>query len=137
MARLELGVFLVVAPSACSTSTRRVSPPTAQREEEPSTVEPSQLTTFVPIGTLRREATFADYVVRVYRDADLPDSPVASFEVLKGGKRVWAEVGERFCIGLPRDEWAKDEQQPEPPDLKPVTVRVGQDITGHGIPEAR
>jgi hypothetical protein len=73
--------------------------------------------TFVPTGTLVLEQTYQDYSLRIYQD---PHSMFhQSFEILRGNLRIHAQAGGVFYYN----------------DMSIDTpLRMGQDITGDGIP---
>jgi len=77
--------------------------------------------------TVKAESTrFKDYTIRLYRQADCeaePESRIAGLEILKAGRRVYAETGYSFALGYPLD-------QDQPPDS--VRPTVGMDFTGAG-----
>jgi hypothetical protein len=78
---------------------------------------------------MKMHATFQDYEIRVF---DSEDCDAAMFkdrsglEILKAGKRVYAETGYGYAVGYPLE-------QDQPPDS--VKLKVGDDITGEGQPE--
>lgn len=79
-----------------------------------------------------RTTTFHDYQIRLYTpdnpntDGMTPDSHFAGFEILKAGKRVYAQTGYSFAIGY----FLAQDQSPD--SVKPV---VGMDFTGEGRPD--
>jgi hypothetical protein len=81
----------------------------------------------VPV-TPHQQETVAPYVANIYFDAKAKDGSDAYFEILKDGKRVYAqkakEKGEKFFIGT----MYKDD-----PDA--AMVKMGMDITGDGQPD--
>lgn len=72
---------------------------------------------------------FHDYEIRLYGNPDdcdaEPETPISGIEILKAGKRVYAQAGYSFAIG-----YALEQDQPAD-SLKPV---VGMDFTGEGKP---
>lgn len=78
--------------------------------------------------TPAQSATFREYTIRLYRqDCSLPpQSHIAGVEILKSGRRVYAQTGYSFALGYPLAE-------DQPPDgVKP---EVGMDFSGRGLPE--
>ena len=78
--------------------------------------------------TPHQEETVAPYVARIYFDAKAKDGSDSYFEILKDGKRVYAQKartkGEKFFIGT----MYKD-------DTDAAMVKMGMDITGAGQPD--
>ena len=72
---------------------------------------------FEPKGPVRDEQSFGDYTVRIYRKGE------ASFEILRGGVRVYADRGYYFRFGSFNEEFKTDS-----------LISIGSDITGDGIP---
>lgn len=71
---------------------------------------------FVPTGPLQAQEFYGEYRVRIYRGDFL-----ASFEILRGAERVYAEVGHYFQIGdVNRRERAEG------------PLAMGGDVTGDG-----
>ena len=69
---------------------------------------------------------FQDYDIRLYHQADCaaePESRIAGLEILKAGKRVYAQTGYSFALGYPL------EQDQSPDSVKPT---LGMDFTGAG-----
>ena len=71
--------------------------------------------------TLKDEASFGDYTVRVWSGSWV----YGYFEILKNGERVYLQEGGVFHIG-----W---DNKYHPDEGAPV-LRIGEDITGRGIP---
>jgi hypothetical protein len=72
------------------------------------------------VGLLESEESFKDYTLRICRDDDTGDG---SFEILHEGKQVHLQHGHKFQLPSSDD-----------PDAKEPLLRVGQDITGEGVP---
>lgn len=51
---------------------------------------------FKPVGTLQQETKFRDYTVRIYRDMETGDG---CFEILRAGRRIYAQKGIWFEVG--------------------------------------
>ena len=79
-----------------------------------------------------KTTTFHDYQIRLYLPDNpntpgmTPDSRFAGFEILKNGKRVYAQTGYSFAIGY----FLSQDQSPDS-----VKLQVGNDLTGEGVPE--
>src|SRR5579863_9750021 len=72
---------------------------------------------------------FHDYEVRLYGNKDCdaePESRIAGFEILQGGKRVYMQTGYSFAVGYPLE-------QDQSPDS--VKIDIGTDLTGEGVPD--
>ena len=79
-----------------------------------------QETPIVSAENLRRQETFADYTVRIYRDYE---SGAGLFQILRDSVIVYSRSGSAFDIGhvwvdFPKEDW----------------TRIGSDITGDGEP---
>jgi hypothetical protein len=81
------------------------------------------LVAFSPVGELEEEQTFQDYTVRVYGETKRFPVGEGSFEILRGGRRIYADKGGYFSVGT-ACEGEKDT------DL----TAMGKDITGTGRP---
>ena len=78
---------------------------------------------------MKTHATFQDYEIRVFDSVDCDEAVFkdrSGLEILKGGKRVYAETGYGYAVGYPLE-------QDQPPDS--VKLKVGDDITGQGQSE--
>jgi len=75
------------------------------------------------------ESIYQNYTVRFYGDKSCgaePETHIAGFEILKGGKRVYTQTGYSFSLGYALDH----DQSPDS-----VPVQPGTDMTGEGIPD--
>ena len=80
-------------------------------------------------GTPCPVSKYMDYEVRLYdtgRCATADFKGKAGFEILRDGKRLYAQTGYSFALGYPL------EQDQSPDSVKPV---VGMDFTGEGRPD--
>ncbi len=68
------------------------------------------------------EVSFGDYIVRVWTGPWV----YGYFEILKNGERVYAKNGGSFFIGRDNRKYHPDKDAP--------ILRIGEDITGRGIP---
>ena len=76
-----------------------------------------------------QDIAFHDYEIRLYDDSRCeaePETPKAGFEILKGGQRVAGGTGYSYAIGYALQE----DQSPDS-----VRLKVGDDVTGEGIPD--
>ena len=78
---------------------------------------------------MKTHAVFQEYEIRVFDSVSCDDAVFkdrSGLEILKDGKRVYAETGYGYSVGYPLE-------QDQPPDS--VKLKVGDDITGEGQPE--
>lgn len=107
MTRIAAVVFLAAALAV-------FSPAGITAEPIPYGVVP--LDEFVPTGPLQAEDSHGEYRVRIYRN-----DFTASYEILRGNDRVYAEVGHYFSTG-----------DPNRPGRREGVAAMGDDITGDG-----
>jgi hypothetical protein len=92
-------------------------------------VKPPTKDIFAYPSLMQAHIYLQDYEIRVF-DSFPCEEPLfkdrSGLEILKAGKRVFAQTGYGFAIGYPLD-------QDQPPDS--VRIKGGDDITGEGQPE--
>ncbi len=114
------------------------APPPAfptQSPPPPLTVQPTRLpqrpgevdpAAFLPYGVVQEEQSFGDYTVRVYKANPENWCSATSFEILRGGQRIYAYNGLcRLYIG----HFMNEQQTGE------TVIPMGTDITADGIPD--
>jgi hypothetical protein len=79
-----------------------------------------------PFGDLQEEQIFKDYTVRIYRNGpEIPfnGSDIACFEILRAGKQVYFQTGNKFEIGNSGNS-----------DITNKLIAIGQSITSDKQP---
>lgn len=88
--------------------------------------DPVELAAFARPGDAAARARFGDYDVRLYEGGG--SEPEGAFEIMKGGRRVYAATGHRFKIGNIFDSTGRNLNEP-------ALLTPGRDITGDGEPD--